>query len=214
MWSAFLTVFLSLLQSVPTCCWPTMHQWRWKMLRDGAPLLRPLAMETDKWVSIWDRLTGTAWEYSKTDLWNPFQHSSIQRGCLLVSLFLKISVVSIVSVGFPTWKWDAGERRCNQQMQINSCLCTFFHAAASKWGHSAGPPPLSPWREGTFLKALWLLCRDERQFIRCFSPSLLIGWLCSSLWLARFLPTVHSGQFFIFYFFKKDIFISKWYIHF
>lgn len=41
-----------LLQSVPICCWPTMHQWRWRMLRDGARLQRLLATEIDKWVSI------------------------------------------------------------------------------------------------------------------------------------------------------------------
>ena len=39
------------VQSVPTCCWPTTHQWKWKMLRVGAPSQRPSATETDKWVS-------------------------------------------------------------------------------------------------------------------------------------------------------------------
>lgn len=46
-------LFSTFLQSVPICCWPTMHLWRWRMLRDGARLLRPLATEIDKWVSLY-----------------------------------------------------------------------------------------------------------------------------------------------------------------
>lgn len=80
----YLTVFLSLLQSVPTCCWPTMHQWRWRTLRDGAPSPRPLATETDKWVSICDWLT---------DLWN--STSTAYRDVGSVSLFTETAVASV-----------------------------------------------------------------------------------------------------------------------
>lgn len=97
------------VQNVPTCCWPTMHRWRWRMLRDGAPLLRPSATETDKWVSVCDLLAGIVRSRSETELRNSTRAPQI----------------NVSSVG------SVRAFLCDQQMQINSCLCTFCHAVAS-----------------------------------------------------------------------------------
>ncbi len=111
-------------------------------------------------------------------------------------LFTEINAASVglQFVVFPCEIRDGGEKRSDQQMQINSCLCTFFHAAASKWGRDAGLPPLSLGEREDIPQGPLAFVLNERQFIKCFSLSLLIGWLCSSPCLAHSLPTVHSGS--------------------
>lgn len=183
-----LPIFPSLLQNVPTCCWPTMHQWRWRMLRDGAPLLRPSATETDRWVSVW-----TVW---LALLCNTPKHTFETPPVPLLAemLFTEISVASVgfQSVAFPCENSDGAEKSSDQQMQINSCLCTFFHAAASKWGRDAGLPPLSVGERGHSSRPSGF-CAQWKAIHQMFL-SLLIGWLWSSPCLAHFLPTVHSGS--------------------
>lgn len=101
------------VQSAPTCCWPTMHRWKWRMLRDGAPLQRPSAMETDRWVSVreWGELLVVTPE---ADLPPSLLHTGM------------ISVLYWNQSGFEE------QGSCDLQMQINSCSCTFFHTAASR----------------------------------------------------------------------------------
>lgn len=110
-----------------------MHQWRWRTLRDGAPLQRPLVTEIDRWVSICDWLADSG-GYGEM---------------MLVSQLISWRQCGIN--GVPVWVFfivRKPRKRSNQQIQISKCLCTFFHTAASQRGHDAGLPPLSPWEWG------------------------------------------------------------------
>lgn len=97
----YLTGSLSFSQSVLICCWLIMRPWRWRMLRDGVPLQRPLATETDRWVSIWNR------QDSETHLWSPAT-GSLWLHNISQPAHLRWLYITVALFFFPVWKpqWD------------------------------------------------------------------------------------------------------------
>ena len=171
MFSNNLPVCLDLLQSVHTCCWPTMHQWRWRTLRDGAPWQRPSATGTGRWVSICPCLV-------KPPPPPPRLTHCNKRGSGAAS----VGMSCVRTLG----EWE-------RKGPVDRCKLTNSSAhPGSQWGRDAARLLCPSEERGHSSRALWLLCLDERQFIRCSSLFLLIGWLSSSPSLAHFLP--HSPK--------------------